>query len=124
MTVVELDFISNALNSYCDLGKGFQSDELSKVSAKLDYELDNSISMDAGYKAMAADKEREEQDASHDKWFREQVELALKEADDPNTVWINNEQSKSTTQDHRDRLLLRINRVGANIRFDDERIVK
>ena len=27
----------------------------------------------------------------HDKWFREQVEIGLKEADDPNTVWVSNE---------------------------------
>ena len=27
----------------------------------------------------------------YDKWFREQVEIGLKEADDPNTVWVSNE---------------------------------
>lgn len=30
--------------------------------------------------------------AAHDGWFREQVEQALIEADDPNTVWISNEE--------------------------------
>lgn len=32
--------------------------------------------------------------ASHDKWFRAQVEQALTEADDPATVWLSNEEVK------------------------------
>jgi len=32
------------------------------------------------------------QAAAHDKWFRAQVEQALQEADDPNTVWLSNEK--------------------------------
>lgn len=28
--------------------------------------------------------------AEHDKWFREQVEEGIRQADDPNTVWISN----------------------------------
>jgi hypothetical protein len=32
--------------------------------------------------------------AAHDRWFREQVEIALKEADDPNTAWVSNEDAK------------------------------
>ena len=28
----------------------------------------------------------------YDKWFREQVEEAIREADDPNTVWISNDE--------------------------------
>lgn len=31
--------------------------------------------------------------AEHDRWFREQVEIGLREADDPNTVWISNEDA-------------------------------
>ena len=35
------------------------------------------------------------QAAAHDKWFRAQVEQALQEADDPNTVWLSNEEVKA-----------------------------
>ncbi|MFP3543501.1 hypothetical protein SB748_08465 [Rhizobium sp. SIMBA_035] len=31
--------------------------------------------------------------AEHDRWFREQVGIGLREADDPNTVWISNEDA-------------------------------
>lgn len=30
--------------------------------------------------------------ADHDKWFREQVEEGIREANDPNTVWVSNEE--------------------------------
>ncbi|WNV04073.1 hypothetical protein RP726_16865 [Candidatus Methylospira mobilis] len=30
--------------------------------------------------------------AEYDKWFREQVELAIKEADAPDAVWISHEE--------------------------------
>ena len=33
--------------------------------------------------------------AAHDKWFCEQVEQALQEADDPATVWLTNEDVKA-----------------------------
>ncbi|MEO7031721.1 MAG: hypothetical protein ABI351_09610 [Herbaspirillum sp.] len=33
--------------------------------------------------------------AAHDKWFRDQVEQALQEADDPATVWLSNEAVKA-----------------------------
>ncbi|QFY42861.1 hypothetical protein F6R98_09750 [Candidatus Methylospira mobilis] len=32
--------------------------------------------------------------AEYDKWFREQVELAIKEADAPDAVWISHEEVK------------------------------
>lgn len=48
--------------------------------------------------------------AVHDKWFREQVELAVKEADDPNTVWIPHEVVKADMQRQREALLARIER--------------
>jgi hypothetical protein len=38
--------------------------------------------------ATQADNERLESDA----WFREQAEIGLREADDPNTVWVSHEQ--------------------------------
>jgi hypothetical protein len=33
--------------------------------------------------------------AAHDRWFREQVALGLREADDPTTVWVVNDEAKS-----------------------------
>jgi hypothetical protein len=30
--------------------------------------------------------------AEHDRWFREQVEIGVKEADDPNAVWVSHEE--------------------------------
>jgi hypothetical protein len=33
--------------------------------------------------------------AAHDRWFRQQVELGLREADDPDTVWVSNDDAKS-----------------------------
>ncbi len=35
------------------------------------------------------------QAAAYDTWFREQVDLALKEADDPNAQWLADEEVKS-----------------------------
>jgi hypothetical protein len=49
--------------------------------------------------------------ASHDKWFREQVELALKEADDQNTVWIPHDIAKTNMQRQRENLLARIGKT-------------
>ncbi|WP_338522749.1 hypothetical protein NUH87_22595 [Pseudomonas batumici] len=34
--------------------------------------------------------------AEHDKWFREQVQQGLAEADDPNTQWVSHEEAKSS----------------------------
>ena len=46
--------------------------------------------------------------AAHDKWFREQVEIALKEADDPNTEWVSHEMVKEDMARQRAALLARI----------------
>ncbi|WP_293234582.1 hypothetical protein [Paludibacterium sp.] len=35
------------------------------------------------------------QAAAYDEWFRAQVEIGLKEADDPNTQWVSNEDAKA-----------------------------
>ncbi|MDA8349109.1 MAG: hypothetical protein M0038_09975 [Pseudomonadota bacterium] len=45
---------------------------------------------------------------AHDKWFREQVEQALKEADDPNTEWGPHEVVKADMAKQRTALLNRI----------------
>jgi len=46
--------------------------------------------------------------AAHDRWFREQVEEAIKEADDPNTEWVPHEIVKQDMARQRAELLARI----------------
>ncbi|WP_025090843.1 hypothetical protein [Brucella intermedia] len=46
--------------------------------------------------------------AAHDRWFREQVEEALREADDPNTEWIPHNVVKQDMARQRTELLARI----------------
>ena len=46
--------------------------------------------------------------AAHDRWFREQVEEAIKEADDPNTEWVPHEVVKQDMARQRAELLARI----------------
>jgi hypothetical protein len=52
---------------------------------------------------------RKSQEAvEHDKWFREQVEQALLEADDPATIWVSHEDVKKGMQKQRESLQARI----------------
>lgn len=46
--------------------------------------------------------------AAHDKWFREEVAQAIKEADDPNTEWVSNEDAKASWAKKRAELAKRI----------------
>lgn len=46
--------------------------------------------------------------AAHDRWFREQVEVALKEADDPATEWVPHDVVKQDMARQRAELLARI----------------
>lgn len=46
--------------------------------------------------------------AAHDKWFREQVEISLAEADDPATEWVTHEVVKADMAQQRAALLARI----------------
>lgn len=46
--------------------------------------------------------------AAHDRWFREQVEIALQEADDPNAEWVSHEVVKQDMARQRAELLARI----------------
>lgn len=46
--------------------------------------------------------------AAHDKWFREQVEQGIKEADDPNTQWVSHEEAKASWAKKRAELLKRV----------------
>ncbi len=39
--------------------------------------------------------------AAHDKWFRAEVEQAMKEADDPNAVWVSNDEVKAESAKRR-----------------------
>lgn len=50
------------------------------------------------------------QAAEHDRWFREQVEIAVKEADDPNAEWIPHEVVKAEWERERAELLAQIER--------------
>jgi len=50
--------------------------------------------------------------AAHDKWFREQVEEAIAEADDPSTEWIPHEVVKADMAMQRAALEKRIAKVG------------
>lgn len=51
--------------------------------------------------------------AAHDRWFREQVQEAIKEADDPNTEWASHEAVKQDMARQRAELLARIKGGGA-----------
>ncbi len=46
--------------------------------------------------------------AEHDRWFREQVQIGLREADDPNTVWISQEEMEKEWEEMRAELQARI----------------
>lgn len=46
--------------------------------------------------------------AAHDEWFRAEVDAAIKEADDPNTVWVSNEDAKAEWAKKRAELVKRI----------------
>lgn len=52
--------------------------------------------------------------AEYDKWFLEQVDIGLKEADDPKTVWISHEDIKKEWAKEREELLARIGREGSS----------
>lgn len=55
-----------------------------------------------------ADAMRQAHEAvKHDKWFRQQVAQALKEADDPATVWVPHDVAKADMQRQRESLLAR-----------------
>lgn len=56
----------------------------------------------------AAAMRRAHEAAAHDRWFREQIEEAIKEADDPNTEWVPHEVVKQDMARQRAELLARI----------------
>lgn len=47
--------------------------------------------------------------AEHDAWFREQVDIGLKEADSPNAVWISHDDVKRRSAERQAALLKRAN---------------
>jgi len=49
--------------------------------------------------------------ATHDKWFREQVELGVAEADDPAAEWVANEEANASWAQKRADL---VKRAGGN----------
>ncbi|MFT4134833.1 hypothetical protein [Labrys sp. (in: a-proteobacteria)] len=46
--------------------------------------------------------------AAYDAWFREEIQKALDEADDPNTVWVSHEEAEADMERQRIDLLARI----------------
>ena len=56
----------------------------------------------------AAALRRTHEAAEYDKWFRQQVEEAIREADDPNAVWIPHEVVKEEMARERAELLARL----------------
>ncbi len=69
-----------------------------------DYEAEGGKSRPDRAEAMR----RTHEAAAHDKWFREQVEAAVKEADDPNTEWVPHEIVKQDMARQRAEMLTRI----------------
>ncbi|HGL5234700.1 hypothetical protein [Burkholderia multivorans] len=51
--------------------------------------------------------------AAHDQWFREQVREGLKEADDPNTKWVYDDEAQQSYARKRAELLARIGKGNA-----------
>lgn len=46
----------------------------------------------------AARMKRAHEAAAYDKWFRAEVEAGIKEADDPNTQWVSNEDAEASME--------------------------
>ena len=61
----------------------------------------------------AARLKRVHEAAAHDQWFREQVEQAVQEADDPNTQWVTHEEAKTIWAKKRAELVERSEGNGA-----------
>jgi basic membrane lipoprotein Med (substrate-binding protein (PBP1-ABC) superfamily) len=51
---------------------------------------------------------RSQADKDHDTWFTDQVDLALKEADDPDTVWVEHSEVHQKWQNRRATVLQRL----------------
>jgi hypothetical protein len=51
---------------------------------------------------------RAHESAAHDKWFRQQVELGLRDADDPDTAWVGNDDAQSEWAKKRANLAARL----------------
>ncbi|MBB4236867.1 hypothetical protein GGD57_003463 [Rhizobium esperanzae] len=72
------------------------------------YRLDALAAQSSLRSDIAAFVEGRHEAAEYDKWFREQVGEAIREADDPNTVWIPNEVVKEQMARERAELLARL----------------
>ncbi|MBX8827424.1 hypothetical protein [Ochrobactrum sp. SFR4] len=71
-----------------------------------DYEADGGKSYTRPDRSAALRQAHEA--VAHDKWFREQVETALKEANNPDTEWVSHEDVKEDMTRQRIELLARI----------------
>jgi predicted transcriptional regulator len=54
--------------------------------------------------------EKRQKDRDYDAWFRAEVEAGLREADDPNAVWLSNEEVMAHLEARKQELLKRIAR--------------
>jgi hypothetical protein len=61
----------------------------------------------------AAALKQAHQAAAHDKWFRAQVAQGIKEADDPNTQWVSQQDAKASWAKKRAALTKRVERAKA-----------
>ena len=59
----------------------------------------------------SAAMKRAHEAAAHDKWFTAEVERGIKEADDPATVWVSQQDAKASWASRRAELLKRTKRV-------------
>lgn len=74
----------------------------------LDATNHNSVAVGGRSRMDTAERMRRTHEAAaHDKWFREQVEQAIKEADHPNTEWVSHEDAKASWAKKRTKLVKR-----------------
>ncbi len=55
--------------------------------------------------------ERTKEAVAYDKWFREQVAEGIREADDPNTVWVSHEEVVKDMHRQREAIMARMSRA-------------
>ncbi|MGS0742508.1 hypothetical protein ACVBEF_11830 [Glaciimonas sp. GG7] len=68
----------------------------------------SSAPMSGNSKNKAAERMRNAHEAAaYDKWFRAEIEDAIKEADDPNTIWVTDEEAQASWEKQRAALVKR-----------------
>lgn len=62
----------------------------------------------AAHAGAAARLRNAHQAAAHDRWFREQIDIGVAEADDPGTQWVDNDEANDSWAKKRALLLKRV----------------